>query len=192
MVHPWLFQGEHQLAGNGSRGLSVLFKGGSDMDDERLQRLVHLGAVILLVVGCTSGATPTPTPPPEPTKRPTATLPAGARLATSLEDIAGTWVGTTTDRMYQRFKLDGTCYASVSLEKLNTEPAVESTCAFEGDVLVMTDVKVTGLPSCGGKPGRYQVHLLANGNIIFTRVFEHCAPRGRTTAQEHEPVPQTD
>ncbi len=158
----------------------------------RWERLVCLGVLILLWAGCSPSATPTPTPEPEHTARPTATLPAGARLATSLEDIAGTWVGTTADRMYQRFNVDGTCYTSVSLEKLNTNPAVESTCIFEGDVLVMTDVKVTGLPSCGGKPGRYQVHLLANGNIIFARVFETCAPRGRSTAQEHEPVPQPD
>jgi hypothetical protein len=65
----------------------------------------------------------------------------------------------------------------------------EGTYRFEGDVLVLTDVKVTGLPSCGDKPGRCPVHLLANGNIIFTRVFEHCGPRGRSTAMEHEPVP---
>ena len=162
------------------------------MDHRPLGKLLRLGVFIMLVVACSPSATPTPTPEPEPAKRPTATLPAGARLATSLEDIAGTWVGTTADRMYQQFNLDGTCYTSVSLEKLNTQPGVESTCAFEADVLVMTDVKVTGLPSCGGKPGRYQVHLLDNGNIIFTRVFETCAPRGRTTAQEHEPVLQPD
>jgi hypothetical protein len=155
-----------------------------------MRKLFVVGVAALLVMACSPSATPTPTPVPEPTARPTATLPPGARLATSLEDIAGTWHGTTTDRMYQRFDSDGTCYASVSLENLNTSPAVESTCHFEEDVLVMTDVKVTGVPSCGGKPGRYQVHLLANGNIIFTRVFEHCGPRGRTTAQEHVPVPQ--
>jgi hypothetical protein len=91
--------------------------------------------------------------------------------------------------MYQRFRSDGQCFISVSLENLNTKPAVESTCHFEGDVLVTTDVKVTGLPSCGGKPGRYQVHLLANGNILFVRVFETCAPRGHTMTQEHQPVP---
>lgn len=152
--------------------------------------LCYLGVVSLLVAACSPAATPTPTPEPAPTARPTATLPAGARLATSLEDIAGTWVGLGADGLYQRFNLDGSCFSSVSLENLNTNPAVESTCVFEGDVLVMTDVKTTGLPSCGGKPGRYQVHLLANGNIIFARVFETCAPRGRSTAMEHEPIPQ--
>ncbi len=155
-----------------------------------LKFLCYLGVAALLLAACSPAATPTPTPEPVPTARPTATLPAGARLATSLQDIAGTWYGLGADRLYQRFNLDGTCYSSVSLEKLNTDPSIVSTCVFEGDVLVMTDVKVAGLPSCGGKPGRYQVHLLANGNILFTRVFETCAPRGRSTAMEHEPVPQ--
>jgi hypothetical protein len=153
------------------------------------KRLVGLAAAFLVLAGCSPAATPTPTPEPAPTERPTATLPAGARLATSLEDIAGTWVGLKSDRLYQRFNTDGTCYASVLLENLNTRPSVEGTCRFEGDVFVITDVKTTGLPSCGGTSGRYQVHLLANGNIIFTRVFETCAPRGRSTAMEHEPVP---
>ena len=159
------------------------------MGPKCIQRLLHLGVVVLLVVACSPSATPTPLPQPTATARPTATLPPGARLATSLEDIAGTWVGLEADRMYQRFNLDGTCFSSVSLENLNTNPAVESTCRFEGDQLIMTDVKVTGLTSCGGKPGRYQVHLLANGNIAFVRVFETCAPRGRSTAMEHERVP---
>lgn len=162
------------------------------MGPKSIQSLLHLGIVVLLVVACSPSATPTPTSPPEPTQRPTATLPAGARLATSLEDIAGTWVGLRADRMYQRFNLDGTHYVSVSLENLNTKPAIEGTCLFEGDVLLITEVKATGLPSCGGKPGRYQVHLLANGNIIFTTVFEHCAPRLRSTAMEHQPVPQPE
>ena len=162
------------------------------MGPKCINSLLHLGVIVLLVVACSPSATPTPTSPPEPTERPTATLPAGARLGTSLEDIAGTWVGLGADRLYQRFNLDGTCFASVLLENLNTKPAIESTCVFEGDVLFITEVRATGLPSCGGKPGRYQVHLLANGNIIFTRVFEHCAPRGRSTAMEHQPVPQPE
>jgi hypothetical protein len=162
------------------------------MGPKSIQSLLRLGVVVLLVVACSPSATPTPTSSLAPAERPTATLPAGARLATNLEDISGTWVGLGADRLYQRFNLDGTCFASVSLENLNTKPAVEGTCVFEGDVLVLTDVKTTGLPSCGGKPGRYQVHLLANGNIIFTKVFETCAPRGRSTAMEHEPVRQPE
>ncbi|UCC77932.1 MAG: hypothetical protein JSW37_06080 [Anaerolineales bacterium] len=160
------------------------------MSHALLKRVIWLAGIVVLLAGCSPAATPTPTPEPEPTARPTATLPAGARLANSLEDIAGTWVGLKSDRLYQRFNTDGTCYASVLLENLDTNPSVEGTCGFEGDVFLITDVKVTGLPSCGGTTGRYQVHLLANGNIIFTRVFETCAPRGRSTAMEHEPVPQ--
>jgi hypothetical protein len=116
------------------------------------------------------------------------TLPAGARRITRLEDVAGVWVGLEPDRLYHRFNVDGTCYSSVSLQNLNTNPAVEATCRFEGHAFITTDVKTTGLPSCGGKPGTYEVHLLANGNILFARIFETCAPRGRSMAMEHERV----
>jgi hypothetical protein len=151
------------------------------------QRVLYLLVVVMLAAACRATGTPTPVTPAIP---PTPTLPPGARLATSLENIAGTWVGLGSDRMYQRFNTDGTCFTSVSLEKLNTSPAVESTCRFEGDELYVTQTGGTGaLPSCGSRPGRYYVHLLANGNITFVRIFEHCAPRGRSTAMEHERVP---
>jgi hypothetical protein len=119
-------------------------------------------------------------------------LPVGARRITSLEDMADTWVGLDADRLYHRFNVDGTCFSSVLPENLNTRPSLEATCRFEGNHFIYTEVKATGLPSCGGKPGTYEVHLLANGNITFSRVYETCAPRGRSMAMEHEQVDQAE
>jgi hypothetical protein len=150
-------------------------------------------AVLVVLVACT-GPSPTAAPTPVPSQRaptPTATLAPGARIATSLEDIAGTWagIGAAADRMHQRFFTDGTHVLSRSLDSLNADPAVVGTCRFEGQHLVLTQTGGSGsLPSCGDREGRYEVHLLANGNITFVTVQETCPARRRSTAMEHQPV----
>lgn len=172
-----------------------------------------IGAVLfLLLVGC--GASPdTPSPPakapttlptsPAPTQVPaTETLtPVAANesqttvppttppdLITDARDLIGTWFGFGFDGMYQRFNADGTCQTAMKLENLDTTPNVECTYHFEGTRLIMITNNVSGLPPCPDSTAIYEVQPLANGNIVFIAVEDTCAPRRRTTAQEHEPV----
>jgi hypothetical protein len=141
--------------------------------------------LVALLVACAS-ATPTPTPP-----RPTATPAPTPVLATSGEQIVGTWVGTgaAADRLYQRFNPDGTVQAATTLEKLNSTPGAELTFRFEGTQFLLTEVSATGLPSCSAKTGTYQVQLLPDGNIKFVKVQDACAPRARSMAMVHKRVP---
>ena len=139
-------------------------------------------ALLATLAACAAPA-PTPTPtPPAPTAAPTAIL------ATSAQQIVGTWFGIGTDGIYQRFNQDGTWQVARVLENLASKPDAELTFRFEGTEFILTELKATGLPSCDAKSATYQVQLLPNGNIKFVRVKEPCIPRGRTTAQEHRPV----
>ena len=136
-------------------------------------------AMIASQVACATAPTPTPLPP-TPTPTPV--------LATSAEQIVGTWLGIKADGMYERFNLDGTSQVAVSLDTLADKPDTEMTFRFEGTRFIYTEVKATGLPSCGSTPGIYEVQLLPNGNIKFVRIQDACGPRGRSTAQERKPV----
>jgi hypothetical protein len=151
----------------------------------RIKQFGSATLVLLVALAACAAPPPTPTPtPPAPTPAPTAVL------ATSAEQIAGTWFGISTDGRYQRLNLDGTWQMARVLENLASKPDAELTFRFEGTQFILTEVKATGLPSCDpNKTATYQVELLPNGNIKFVRVKEPCIPRGRTTAQEHKRVP---
>jgi hypothetical protein len=143
-------------------------------------------AALVLLVALAACAAPAPTATPTP---PAPTLAATAVLATSADQIVGTWLGIGADGMYQRFNQDGTWQVARVLENLASKPDAELTFRFEGTQLILTEVKATGLPSCDpNNTATYQVELLPNGNIKFVRVKEPCIPRGRTTAREHQPV----
>ena len=142
-----------------------------------------LALALLVALAACSAPAPTPTPaPPTPTPAPTPVL------ATSAEQIAGTWWGMAADGMYQRINKDGTWLTGTSLQSLANGGDAELTFRFEGTQLILTEVKATGLPPCAAKTGTYQVQLLPNGNIKFLKVQDSCGPRARTMAQEHKPV----
>ncbi len=129
---------------------------------------------------------PTATPPlPTATAVPPTNTPAPTpMLASSAKDIVGTWLGLGTDGLYQRFNQDGTCQTGLAQGSVD----VECTWRFDGTRLVMTEVKAIGLPPCSSKTGTYEVQLLPNGNIKFVRISDSCAPRARSTAQEHKRI----
>ena len=54
--------------------------------------------------------------------------------------------------------------------------------------MVITEVSVSGVPSCGKKIGRYEIQLLENGNIQIVTINEQCPPRAGDTAGVYEPV----
>ena len=54
--------------------------------------------------------------------------------------------------------------------------------------MVMTEIKVSGVPTCGKKIGSYEIRLLENGNIRIVAIKDECAPRTGDMAREYEPV----
>lgn len=182
----------------------------------RFQQLIGLVLMMAILAGCgvytetpaqaTPPATETQLPATEasPTELPatdippieepstaepaTATPTAVVNLITEAQDLVGTWFGYGSDGMYQRFNEDGTCQTALELENLDLAPNVECTYHFEGERLTMTTISVSGLPPCPDTEAVYEVQSLPNGNIKFIALEDSCAPRRRTTAQEHEPV----
>ncbi len=54
--------------------------------------------------------------------------------------------------------------------------------------MVMTEVSVSGVPSCGKKSGSYEIRLLESGNIRIVAIKDQCAPRAGDLEGEYEPV----
>ena len=157
-----------------------------------------IGAVFLTFVflsvllnGCAPAAplvplTSTPNPPTAtPTlKPPTATPTRAYTLATSAEEIVGTWLAS----YYLRFDKDGTFRQAQTLEELDRQPYAISSYQFEGTKMVITEVSVLGVPTCGKKIGSYEVRLFESGNIRIVVIKDQCAPRAGDIAGEYEPV----
>jgi len=123
-------------------------------------------------------ATPTAEPETE-TPRPEFTL------ATSGEEIAGTW---RAGSYILRFDAYGTLRQAQTLEELDTRPYAICSYRFDRSSMIITEVKVSGVPSCGKKPGKYEVRLLDSGNMSIVAVADPCAPRAGDIVREYEPV----
>jgi hypothetical protein len=181
------------------------------------QQVMGTILITLLLVGCGApAATPTPTPPtatpvpptptpnpptatpvpPTPTpvpptatptpKPPTATPTQAFTLATSAEEILGTW--GAGNYFYIRFDRDGTFRQAHALDKLDSQPYAISSYQFEGTKMVITEVSVSGAPTCGRKIGSYEIQLLESGNIRIVAIKDQCVPRAGDIAGEYEPV----
>jgi hypothetical protein len=130
-------------------------------------------------------APPEPTPEPTPSAVPTE-VPV---LATSADQIVGTWVGTEAHAAFQRFNPDGTYQAAFTRRDLDSGPHVECTFRFEGTDLILTYVRAIDFPSCGPESATYRVQLLPDDRINFVLVRDRCGPRASSTAQVHKRVP---
>ena len=167
------------------------------------QQVMGTMLITLLLVGCGApAATPTPIPPtatpvpPTPTpvpptatptpKPPTATPTQAFTLATSAEEIVGTWLGAGS--FYIRFDEDGTFRQAHALDKLDSQPYAINSYQFEGTKMVITEVSVSGVPTCGMKIGSYEIRLLESGNIWIVAIKDQCVPRAWDIAGEYEPV----
>lgn len=127
-------------------------------------------------------ATPTTTPTSE---RPAASPTISFTLATSAEEIIGTWYETN---LYIRFDEDGTFRQANALGDLESRPYAICSFQFEGPKMVIKEISVMGVPSCGDKIGKYEVQKLANGNIKIMTISDGCRPRSGDTAGEKMPV----
>ncbi len=122
---------------------------------------------------------PTDTPTPKP---PTATPTETFTLATSAEEIVGTWHKRS---LYIRFDEDGTFREAYSLDGLDRPFSINS-YQFEGTQIVTTEVSVSGVPSCGDMIGIYEIRLLESGNIQIVTIKDQCHPRAGFISGEKE------
>ena len=139
-----------------------------------------LMALIMMASAC--GSTPTPTAAP-PTSAPTQAF----TLATSAEEIVGTWqkeIGVG----YVRFYEDGTFHQARALGDLDSKPFAICEFRFEGTRMFTKELSVSGVPSCGDTPGIYEVQLLEGGRIEIVAIEDKCSHRRGDTATVYEPV----
>jgi hypothetical protein len=54
--------------------------------------------------------------------------------------------------------------------------------------MVITEVSVSGVPTCRKKIGSYEIRLLESGNIQIVAIKDQCPPRAGDVAGEYEPV----
>ena len=93
--------------------------------------------------------------------------------------------------MVKRFNEDSTCQEASSREYLQTNPTVDCRYRFDGTRLILTEVKVHGVPSCDPKSGIYEVEVQGVDRIEFIIVQDSCRLRIRSMAVGHERVPQS-
>lgn len=154
--------------------------------------------IFLLLVGCgapaaepipaPSTATDTPIPPTtatSTTEPPTSTPTPAFTLATSIEDVVGTWYNPNKN-IYLRFYEDGTFHHAHGLDD---EPHAINEFQFEGEEMFIKTISVSGVPSCGDEIGTYKVRLYPNGTIQIAKIKDNCLPRLGETALKFDPVP---
>jgi hypothetical protein len=54
--------------------------------------------------------------------------------------------------------------------------------------MVIAEVSVSGVPTCGKKTGSYEIQLLESGMIWIIAIKDQCAPRAGDVAGVYEPV----
>jgi hypothetical protein len=130
----------------------------------------------------TAPALPTATPTPEPS--PAAQM-KDFTLATSADEIVGTWHESGD---YIRFDEDGTFRQAHGLDKLDDQPYAICSYQFEGTIMIIEEISVSGVPSCKRKIGSYEIQLLENGDIEIVTIEDQCPPRARDISGEKKPA----
>lgn len=134
----------------------------------------------------TPTSTPTEVPSPTPTVTPTPVFP----LAVSVEDVLGTWRQRDDGELF-RFDAEGTCRQAYTRSSLENNPKALMECWFEDAKLYLgKDISVSGVPSCGGIIGVYEVRLRSNGTIELVALEDKCRPRKLDTIGIYEPEPR--
>ena len=154
--------------------------------------LIKITVVLLFLVGCSApAATPVPPTaiPPTPTPVPlTSTPPVINPIA---EMLIGTWqpLSDNPDAMFLQFNSDGTCRHAYSLDHLKNTPEIECTYTFEGTNLLITAVKLNGVPECPSATGKYEVLSIADNQIQLVSIKDTCARRIRSTQYKYQRIP---
>ncbi|HSL95673.1 MAG TPA: hypothetical protein VLA35_07145 [Thermoleophilia bacterium] len=108
-------------------------------------------------------------------------------VATSAEEILGTWV-SQIGAVAIRFDEDGTLRSARSTRTLESAPYTVRSYRFEDAVMLVTEVAVSGVPSCGDAVGRYKVWLLENGHLQIVAIGDMCDGRASEMTREYVPT----
>ncbi len=147
----------------------------------RLSLAFSLVMLLILTACSPAQATASPTLPP-----PTATPTPAIKLATSADEIIGTWHAGDN---YIRFDTDGTVRQAKGADKLDSDPYSINSFNFEGTQLTITQIKASGVPDCGTAAGSYQIQLLENGSIRIVLTKDLCSARATDIRGDYKPVP---
>jgi hypothetical protein len=108
-------------------------------------------------------------------------------LATSVEEIAGTW-RKTAGVGYIRFYEDGIWRQARTLDALDGRPFAICEIWFEGTQLSVGQCTVFGVPPCGDAIAIYEARLLQGGGLHLVAIKDSCRPRKLDTATTYEAV----
>jgi len=110
--------------------------------------------------------------------------PIAFKLATSAEEILGTWqLGSYTIR----FDDDGTC-SQMGPYTSDDRPYAINEFSFDGARMSLKEISVSNVSSCGREVGIYEVRLLGSGTIQIVAINDKCADRAGDVAGEYESV----
>jgi len=138
--------------------------------------LVRLVGIVLMSLLVGAWAQPATLP---------ATEPEAFVVVTSAEQVVGTWhVGTN----FLRFDKDGTVREAVGRDARDARPYAIHTFHFKAGVMLLAEVAVSGVPSCGDAVGRYEVRLLADGRLEIVLFEDPCSDRARNVTRVYEQV----
>jgi hypothetical protein len=107
-------------------------------------------------------------------------------LATSAEEVIGSW--QAGGGRFILFDDEGLFSQARFLSQLDDQPYAVSSYRFDGSELLIVEVSVSGVPSCGNAAALYEVELLENGNIQLTAVQDNCVNRADETSGVYESV----
>jgi hypothetical protein len=164
---------------------------------ERKMKAYSIALAVIIILASATACRPAATPPPElptstavpptstpipstatltpvpPTPRPTSTPTEAFTLASSTDEIVGTW--SNPQIVTHRFNKDGTVQHSYSPDTIDKPFAIDEFW-FEGTKLYLKTTFVSGVPKCA-PTGIYEVRLLESGNIQIKVIEDKCSPR---------------
>jgi hypothetical protein len=110
-----------------------------------------------------------------------------AFVVTAAEEVLGTWV-SQMGAVAVRFDEDATLRSARSVGTLGSAPYAINSYRFEDGVMLVTELEVSGVPSCGEAVGRYKVWRLDGGNLHIVAIDDLCEGRSSDMTREYEPT----
>jgi hypothetical protein len=100
--------------------------------------------------------------------------------------MVGTWQSRRT--YFLGFYENGTFHQAHALDKLDSAPYAISRFWFEGTQMLMEEISVSGVPSCGDRIGIYEIRLLEDGEMHIATIEDGCSGRAGDTAGRYEAI----